>query len=206
MSDIPYYLQRPSEAPSSSGSSNLGLWTSLAGAALQAVGTYYAVKSQKAQLESQALSLEHQASMSAINARAAESDAQAILEAAQTEAGQVSAQYGQAEGETRAAAGGRGIEAGPGSQAEVQASIAYAKKVDIYQIQSNAVRAANAARTGAVNATNESNLARVSAANVRKTAGTIDPYLAAGSRLLSSASGISDQWLARNRTRYRGSY
>jgi hypothetical protein len=185
--------------------SSLGLWTNIAGSALQAVGTYYAVKSQKAQLESQALSLEHQASISAINARAAEQDAQAILDAAQIEQANVSAQYGQVKGEAKAALAGRGIEGG-GSSAEVLASIEYAKTADVYQINANAVRAANAARTGSVNATNEASLARASAGNVRSTASSLNPYLATAGSSLASASNISDQWLARNRTRYRGSY
>ena len=88
----------------------------------------------------------------------------------------------------------------------MQASIEYAKQADVYQVNSNAVRAAAAARAQAVNATNESNLARVSAANLRGTAGSLNPYLAAGTSALESASGISQQWLARNRWRNKSPY
>lgn len=179
--------------------SSLGLWTSIAGASLQAVGNYYSVKSQQNALESQALSAEFAASMSAINARNAELDAQAITEAGKQQQSRISREYGQAKGAARAAMAGRGIQAGVGSAAEVQASIDLAADADIFTVNSNAVRAANAARTQSVNALNESNLARVSAANLRGTAGSLDPYLAAGTSLLGSASGIGQQWLARSR-------
>jgi adenine-specific DNA methylase len=199
LSAFAYSNAASAQQQSYQGLSDFGIWTSMAGAALSAVGNYYAVKSQQAALESQALSMEHQATMSAINARAAEMDAQAIIEAGNREQSQVSAQYGQIKAGERAATAGRGIQAGVGSAAEVQASIEYAKQADVYQVNSNAVRAAAAARAQSVNATNESNLARVSAANLRGTASSLNPYLAAGTSLLSSASGISQQWLARNR-------
>lgn len=197
----------PDQTPDSYESmATLGLWTTIAGSALQTVGSYYSVKSQANTMKSQALSLEHQASMSAINARAAEQDAQAITEAGQQQIGQVSAQYGQVKATERASTAARGIQAGVGSASEVQASIELAKQTDIYTINSNAVRAASAARTGAVNARNEALLAGVSATNMRKTAGSLDPYAAAGGSLLTGASGISQQWLARSRYRNRTRY
>jgi hypothetical protein len=187
------------------GLSDFGIWTSIAGSALSAIGNYYAVKSQQNALESQALSLQHQSFMSTLNARAAEEDAQAIIEAGKTEASNISAAYGQAKAEQRATTAGRGIKQ-EGSAAEVAASIEYAKQVDVYQVNSNAVRAAAAARAQAVNAQSEARLANVSAANVRGTAGSLNPYLAAGTSLLESAGGISQQWLARNRYRNRTPY
>ncbi len=192
---------QPMQTGSYEGLADLGLWTSMAGSALDVLGNFYAVKSQKAQLQSQASSLEFQQSMSAINARDAEMDAQAILEAGQREQGRVSQEYGQAKAAVRASTGGRGIQQGVGSAAEVQASIELAKQTDVYAVNSNAVRAANAARTRAVNERNEGLLAGVSAQNLRGTAGSLDPYAAAGGSLLRNASGISRQWLARERYR-----
>lgn len=180
---------------------NIGLWTSLAGSGLQAVGNFYSVKSQQAQLKSQASAAEFQQSMSAINARSAEEEAQAITEAGNREQSRVSARYGQLKSSERAATAGRGIKAGVGSAAEVQASIELAKQVDVFTVNSNAVRASNAARTQAVNERNQSNLAGVSAANLRSTAGSLNPYAAVAGSLLGSASGIAQQWLARERYR-----
>ena len=178
-----------------------GLWTSIAGAGLQAIGNYYAAQSQKSQLKSQALAADFQQSMSALNARAAEEEAQAITEAGNREQSRIAAQYGQVKAGERAATAARGIKAGVGSAAEVQASIELAKQIDVFTVNSNAVRAANAARTQATNERNRSLLAGTSAANLRDTAGSIDPYAAVAGSLLGSASGISSQYLARERYR-----
>lgn len=194
-------LTQPQASTFNEGLANFGLIASFASTALSAVGNFYAVKSQQNVLKSQALSAEFASSMSAINARAAEQDAQAITEAGNREQSRVSARYGQAKGAARAAMAGRGIQAGVGSAAEVQASIEHAKQADVFAVNSNAVRAANAARTQAVNERNQSLLSGVSAANLRGTARTLDPYAAVAGSLLEGASGIASQWLAR--TRYK---
>ena len=195
------FAANPNPATSYEGLSSFGFLTSIAGAGLAAVGNFYAVKSQQNALKSEALSAEFAASMSALNARAAEQDAQAITEAGNREQSRVSQQYGQAKGAARAAMAGRGIQGGYGNAAEVQASIELAKQLDMNTINSNAVRASNAARTQAVNERNQSLLAGVSAANLRGTAGSLDPFSAGATSLLNSASGISQQWLARERFR-----
>lgn len=186
--------------------SSFGIWTSIAGAGLAAVGNFYAVKSQQNALKSEALSAEFAQSMSAINARNAELDAQAITEAGVREQSRISQAYGQAKGAARSTMAGRGIQAGRGSAAEVQASIEYAKKTDMFTANSNAVRAANAARTQAVNERNQSLLAGVSAANLRSSASSLDPYAAVAGSLLGSGSSIAQQYLARSRYRNRARF
>lgn len=193
------FAANPNPPASFEGLSTFGLLTSIAGAGLAAVGNFYAVKSQQNVLKSEAMSAEFAQSMSSLNARAAEQDAQAITEAGNREQSRISGQYGQAKGSARAAQAARGIQGGVGSAAEVQASIEHAKQADVFAVNSNAVRAANAARAQAVNDRNAASLAGVSAANLRSTAGSLDPYAASASSLLESASGISQQWLARNR-------
>lgn len=185
---------------------SLGLWTSIAGGLVSAVNNFAEVRSEQYRQESQALSQDLQESLSARNARNAEMDAQAIMESSRREAGRVAQQYGQVKAGVRASTAGRGIQMGVGSAAEVQASIESSKQEDVYAINSNAVRAANAARTQAVNERIAGSMARVSAANMRGTAGSLDPYSAAGTSLLMSASGISQQWLARERYRNRARY
>ncbi len=201
----PYYQASGTEGPAAPSSydsmASAAFLISLGGAGLQAVGNFYAVKSQQAQQRSQALASEFQQSMSALNARAAEEDAQAITEAGNREQSRVAAQYGQLKASERAATAGRGIKAGVGSAAEVQASIELAKQLDVFAVNSNAVRAANAARTRATNDQIQGRLAGVSAANLRDTAGSLDPYVAVAGSLLGSGAGISQQWLARERYR-----
>lgn len=185
---------------------NFGAATSIGGIAVQAAGAYYAAKSQQYQLRSQALDLEFQATIAGLNARAAEGDAQSALEAGKREAGRIGLQYRQVKeaARTRTAAGG--IQAGVGSAAEEQASIAYAKEADQITISSNAVRAANASRMAAVGQRNNQRMAMVGARNARRAAGSISPWLAAGSSLIGGAGDVSSRWAqdARWSARYSG--
>lgn len=187
--------------PSTSGNflSDFGVggWLQLGGSLMSAVGGYYAAESQKSQLKSQALSLEHEASMSRLNARMAENDAQAIEEAGREEAGQVALRYAQEKGAYRASVGASGIVAGFGSTAEVAASIDLAAEVDALTINRNAVRAAGARRVAATDLRNRGAMAEISAGNVRATAGSIRPRAALAGSLLSSSGMLASQWTRR---------
>jgi hypothetical protein len=165
-----------------------------------AVGSYYAVKSQKEELRSRALDAEFAAGVANINARAAEQDAQAELEAGRDEQARVTAQYGQTRADAIAAAAARGVEGA--SVQEQLASIELAKQTDSLTITRNSVRAANRRRAEAVNERNAGLLGRVSARNIRGSASSLNPALAAGSSLLAGASGIASQWTPRYRSRY----
>lgn len=173
----------------------------IAGLMTSAVGNYYALKSQQYQLRSQALSLEYEQSMSALNARNAELDAQSILEAGEREHGQLTQQYGQAKASARVSQAASGVQAGVGSAAEVQASIDYAKEADTFAIDMNTLRAANARRTQAVDLQNRAALAGVSAANVRGAAGSINPFLGSAASLLGGAGQVAQSWAYSKRPR-----
>lgn len=180
-----------------------GLLLSLFGSASRAFGAYYAAEAQKSELKSRALSLDLEQSMSRINARAAEQEAQSILDAGNKEVGRYTMRAGQERAAEVASQGARGIEGG-GSAAEVLASMDLVKEIDVHTIQLNSVRQANAARTQAVNYQNQGLLAGVSAANLRSTAGAIQPLAAAGGSLLDSGAQVADQWYWRmNRNRGR---
>jgi len=166
------------------------MFTAISGALMSAVGGFYSAVGQRNELKSRALSADFEASMANLNARSAEQDAQAVLKAGQDETGQAEMRYGQLAGEQRASAGGSGTQIGVGSNAEVAASIALARDIDRMTITENTVRAAGAARLRSVNERNRGLLATVSASNLRASAKTIKPWLAATNSLFGSAGNI----------------
>lgn len=183
---------------------NVGWGASGAGMALSAVGAYYAVEAQKGNLRQQALSADFQAQQAALNAEQAEKEAQAILSAGQGEKMALTLRQGQERAGLLAGQGASGTAiGGPGSNAEVRASQRLLQRIEAMNLDSNAIRAANAARTQSVNARNESDLARVSARNMRGTAGSLNPYLAAGASVFGSAGTLAAQWAYRDRTTRR---
>lgn len=173
------------------GLQDFGFGMAISGLLMSAIGSYYAVDAQKYQLEAQSLALEHEATMANINARAAENDAAAILRAGRQEKALATLRYGQAKGQQRASVAARGIQAGVGSAGEVAASIEYAKDVDSYTIDVNAYRAASAARRRAVDYRSQSLLGRTSARNVRRSAQSLRPGMAAATSVLGGAGGVA---------------
>lgn len=192
---------RPSPAAggaSSSSSGGISGSTVLAagGAAIQALGAYYSAKAAKSQLRSQALSLDFQAYVANQNARAAEREARDVFRAAAAETGRITLAAGQQISQEQTGQAARGIQAGVGSAAETLASSRLVLEMDKLAIRSNAVRAANAARTQGQNFRNESLLARTSARNARITAGSIKPLMVAAGSLLGGAGQVAGSYYA----------
>lgn len=171
----------------------------VAGLVTQAIGSFYSAKSQQFQLESDALSLDFQQSISNLNARASERDAAAILEAGRQRKALVTLRFGQIRGQQRASTAARGIAGGVGSAAEVAASTELAKDLDAFTIDANAFRQASAARLQAVNQRNRAELLGVSARNLRRSAGAIIPGLSAATTLLGGAGGVASGIAQRSR-------
>jgi hypothetical protein len=184
-----------------SGLGGAGIGLTLAGLVTQAIGAFYSVKASQYQAKSQALSLEFQQQLSFINARAAERDAQQSLLAGQREAGRVGLQFRQLAGAVRARQAAAGIQAGVGSAGEIATSIELAKQTDQLAITRNSVRQASAARTGRVNALTRAAMAGISAANLRTTAGSLDPGLSGLTTLVGGAGQVASYWDRYNRTR-----
>lgn len=189
------------EAPRSTDWSTAGTVVSIAGSAAAAVGALYAVRSNQNAAKSQALSLEFEASMSALNARAAEREAQSIERGGEREAGAVQLQAAATKSSARAGAAARGVLVGAGSAGEIQASIDFVKEADVMAIGVNAARAAAAARTQGVNASNSALLAGVSARNARRNAGNDFTAASALSTSLLFSSGQIMSQLATDRRR-----
>ncbi len=176
-----------------SGLSSFGTILSISGMLTGAIGSFYAAKSQQYELRSQQLSLEYQQNIANLNARLAEADARAIIEAGHHAVGLSTLRAGQIEAANRAATAARGVQAGVGSAAEVQASLAFARESDAITIDANAARQAAQARLRAVDLSNRGLLAGVSASNIRRTASGISPGLAGFTSLLSGTSRIAGQ-------------
>jgi hypothetical protein len=172
------------------GMAGAGGLVAIVGAALGAVGSFYSAKSQQNQLKSAALSADFEQSISNINARGAEQDADALIEAGHREAGRRSLVQAQQQGEAAVEQGAGGIVAGVGSAAEVQASIAFAGAQDQFDINMRAARAAGQARAQAVDQRNRGLMAGITAENLRASARTINPVLAAMTSLIGSGSSI----------------
>lgn len=205
MSDVPYYIARPSSlapttrAPWETNLATLGFWASVGAAGLQATGAFYSAKSQKAQAESMAINADFEASIANIEARAAEFDANQVLADARREAGQVSMAAGQARGRARVSAAARGVQVGVGSSAEQLAGIELAKQEDVNAIGVGAARANAAQRRRGVDARNRAALARVSAENARASGRSVSTGLALTGSLLSSVGTLSNAWVQNRR-------
>lgn len=150
---------------------NVGLVSSIAGGVTAAIGALASVRSEQNAAKSQELSLQFDASMSALNARAAEREAQTTILAGEREAGATQLQAAAAKSASRADAAARGVLVGAGSAADLEASIEFAKESDVMAIRVNAAQAAGAARTRGVNASNTALLDSVSGRNIRRNAG-----------------------------------
>lgn len=173
---------------------NAGTLTAIFGGINSAIGSYYQAQAQQYQLKSQASSLQFQSGMDAINAHGAEMSAQSIEEAGKTQVEQYTMKAGQEAAATQVGTAARGVDLSSGSAVAQRASDELVKQLDVLTINSNATRAAWAQRTQATNDRNQSLLAGVSASNLRASAGSISPGLAASTSLLNSATGIASQW------------
>jgi hypothetical protein len=175
--------------PEKAGLGKLGVGLQVAGALVGAIGDYYSAKNQKMELGSRALSMDFEANISAQNAAQAETDAATEREAGKRNvviAGQAAGQARESQ-RVRTAAGGVGDSA---SAAEVEASMRYAQEIDTQNMTVASVREANALRRTAVDSRNRSMIAKVSASNLRRSAQSIRPGLAAATSLLGSAGVI----------------
>lgn len=177
--------------------SDAGGGAQLGGMLLQAVGTYYGVRSQQLSMRSAAMNEEFQASMANLNARQAEREAQSILEAGQQRQSIEALARGQEIASYRAAQGASGATGASG--VEVLASLQLAKELDQRSLRLQTTAAANAARSQAVDFRNRADLARTSAGNIRRTSGTLSAWGSTLTSLLGSGSTLSDSWTQQKR-------
>lgn len=159
---------------------NLGVATAVIGALQSGMGAFFSTQSVKNNLE-------NQAALNAINARMAESTAQSILKAGERAQGDVSLRAGKVKSSQKARQGARGVAIGVGSAAEEIATTDLMKETDRWTINANALMQAGAARLQGVNFSNQSLMQGTSARS-------LNPYMAASSTLLDSASTVASSW------------
>ena len=178
--------------------SHYGAVAQLTGAVISSIGAWGQANAQREQARAAASYAEHQQRMADINARQAELDAQDILAAGRQQSFLQTMRAGQARSQRRARTAARGVELGSGSAAELLASEDIAREIDRSVVKTNTVRAANQARTRATNLRNQSLLQGVSARNLRSSADSISPELAAFSSATASAGRFAQTFNLRN--------
>ena len=151
-------------------------------------GAYFAAKNSKMAARSQAMAADFQASMAARNARLAEMDAQIARDAGKAELRTLGWQYGQAAGQQRAAQAASGVDMGSGNALEQRVSLRLAQRLDALTINRNTATAVSSRLTNAVNFRNQAAMGRVTAGNLRATAGSISPGLSTFAGLLDGAA------------------
>ena len=185
-------LSSSSGSPFTAGS--FALMTQIMGGINSAIGGYYAAQSQQYQMKTQAVNLDYQSDMAAINARQSEYQAESDIKSGQSQIFNYTMQEGQQKSAAVANMAARGLRGGVGTTADVTGSMDIVKDVNVYNINSNAVQQASAARVQATNYQNQSNLDRVSAANANRSASSVSPFASGFSSLLTSASNIGANW------------
>ena len=188
--NLPYGANSSSQQMANS-MKTMGPIIGIAGAIGSIASAYYGAKAQQYQLDSQAMSLQFQKDIAGINARQAEFTAQNILRAGEQQAGAVTMKYGKAKGSQRAAMAASGGVIGEGSYQAVEATNDLMKEIDVLTINANTVRSAENARTQSQNFKTQASMYGISANNASASSSTINPYAAAGTSMLTSATSIA---------------
>lgn len=160
----------------------------------QAVGSYYAAKTQQYESASQALSYDLSADIAVMNAKQSEDDARFAMYKGEKEIGALTMKSGQEAASMRAQMAANGVALDVGSAAEAMATHEIMKQRDVYEINASRVREASSARMQAAAYRGQAIMDRTSANNMRRTSSTISPTLAGYTSLLNSAGQVASQW------------
>jgi hypothetical protein len=156
---------------------------------MMAVGAVVGAIGQRNAAKGQQQALDHQAKVDANNATVAEWQAQDAEKRGQDDAARARRENSQRRGAQRVALAANGLDLNEGSALSLLDDTEYFGQVDQKTIADNTSREAWALRT------RSQNFADASA--VHKTAaGNINPNLAAGTSLLSSAASVGKRWEA----------
>lgn len=183
-------LQNPPlpQAPATNPFLGLGAVSAAAGAVMSTAGAYFGAKSSKMQARSAAMAADFEASMAARNARLAEMDAQTERDAGRLQLRSLGLQYGEAAGRQVAQQAAAGVDLSSGNALEQRVSLRLAQRMDALTIGQNTARGVSARLTQATNYRNQATMGRVTAGNLRATAGSISPGLSTFAGLLDGAS------------------
>ena len=170
------------------------------GAAQQALGAFYGAKSKQAELRGLALSAEHQAAISRINARAAGMAAERAQMSGRFMRAMSGLRTAQNKSSQKASAAARGVQIGAGSAAEITATTTFAGEVDALSIEMSTVQQVEAARTEQVNQQNAERMALVSASSAKRSMRSINPWLSMLTTGIAAGGAVASHWIANSPT------
>lgn len=176
---------------------DIGSGSNAFGALVNATGAYYATRTEQLSARGRASSMLFQSSIANINARQAERQAASIIAAGRNQAALTSLQYGVAKGGQRASLAASGSRVS-GSALEKLAATEWSKQVDMIQIDVNALAQAEGAQAQAVDFRNQALLGRVSAENIRRSAGTMSPWGNVLTGLVGASGTLAADWKRNN--------
>ena len=155
------------------------------GAGLGAIGAYSSARSQQS-------ALRYEAGVADFNARQAETQAQIALEQGQYQVNQLRRAAAASKGSARQSFATSGVDLTTGSAVDVLTSLDAMAEMDVNQAEVNAVREAWGIRAQRVNYENEARAKRAGARG-------INPWMAAATSLIGSATSISSSYASLNK-------
>lgn len=176
---------------------NIGAVAAIGGSVIASIGAVASAVAEEGNIKAGASSQDSLAVMDDLGATQARMAAQDVVRQGEKRKGRYQLRAAQEQGAQRASAAARGIVGGVGTQAEVQAGLRYAQEVDELTLDSNTLRQRQALERQELTLRNRARMRRVSAENMRRSASTISPGLAAASQALSGLAGISGSFAQR---------
>ena len=164
---------------SMSGSQIDNLLGSVGTAVSGVINSYFSTATAKENLKAQADAYEFKAQIADINAQGAKSQMYHAYEQGEIEAANYGLRAQQTIGTTRARQGASGVKIGVGSSGEISASQKWSAERDIWSLSMNTLSQAQAFRQKAFEYGMEAQANRLSAANIRSSAKSLNPSIAA---------------------------
>lgn len=176
---------------------NIGAVAALGGSIISSIGAYASAVAQEENLKSGADTAEHLAIFDDLGATQARLAAQDVVNQGRRRRGRYGLRASQEQASQRASGARRGVVGNVGSQAEVKAGLRYAQIVDELTIDSNTLRQRQALERQELSLRNRAEMRRVSAENMRRTAGVVSPGLAAATQALQGLASVGGSFAQR---------
>ena len=180
---------------------NIGMHSAAAGAIVGVIGVIGQSIAGKENLKAQARTIQHEAFLANLNARAKEREESAAKDQGRLEIAQVTSQAGQIKAKQETSAGARaaaltahGVVIGEGSAGEVTATTDIAKEVEMLAINRSSIERSLAIGRQALSLRGGSLLDRISAGNLRRSASNIQPGISGGAQFISSMGQFAGQY------------
>lgn len=177
----------------------IGAVAQIGGSVIAQIGAYAEAVGREGQIKAGALTADHRAVLDDLGASQAARAAQDVVREGRRARGRYGLRAAQEQATANVSAAARGVQAGVGSAADVQASLRYAQVADELTIDSNTLRQRQALERQALERRQSARMNRVSAENMRRSAGAISPGLAAATQALQGLGNVASTFAARYR-------